>query len=239
MSACSSGESGSGPNFDPRTAVTTQATADITIVETGSPRLAQVQPVPGHIILSPGETIGVHAIAFDQMGQELRGASTDWQVVNSQAGTVTPSGVFRAGFNTGTFEEALVVTARAPAGMAPGLVQSTVSVTVAEFETGLQPASIRVFPDVPEMELKETLPLLALAVDANGVAIPNKKFEWEVLEPRAGTVSEDGRLTAGESVGTFSRALRVSLVPGDDEAEQISRLMDIRVMDPTTLETRL
>ena len=76
-----------------------------------------------------------------------------WQVLDSNAGTVTPGGVFRAGFTEGDFNDALVVTARAPVELGPGLVQAIATVTVKEFLGQLQPAVIRVFPEMVDVEL--------------------------------------------------------------------------------------
>ena len=131
------------------------------IVDRGSDELATVQAVPSHVVLAPGESTRLSALAFDQQGQALSQASISWQVVDSRAGTITPRGVFRAGFATGTFSDAVVVTARAPARGGPALVQATATVTVQEFTTQLEPVSVRVFPESADLEPKGTLDLVA------------------------------------------------------------------------------
>ena len=206
--------------------------ADIIIVETAAPQLTRVQPIPSNVVISPGTTLAFSAVSFDQVGREIEQVPVSWQVVDPRAGTITPGGVFRAGFNTGTFEDALVVTARASQGRGPGLVQATASITVAEISGVLRPASIRVLPEPVEVEPRESLQLLALALDANGVAIPNMKFRWESLEPVAGSISERGRLIAGESIGEFPKAIKVTLdSPEEDLEESISIRLDIHVVD--------
>ena len=239
-SGCRPGAPQERPTSDVQAPLTASAAADIIIVEKGSPRLATVHTVPAQIVLSPGETAALSAIAFDQHGRELRQVTIDWQAVDTRAGTISSRGVFRAGFTQGTFRDVLVVTARAPAGMGSGLVQATASVTVKEFSTQLQPAGIRVFPDKMDVEPRETIQLLALAMDTNGVAVPNMKFNWEMVEPLAGTISRDGRLTAGETVGTYPNAIKVTL------AEQIvaggliiSASPDVRILDPATVSGRI
>ena len=62
------------------------------------------------------------AVAFDQEGRQIKGVSFNWQGVDPEVGSITSSGVLRAGFTKGTFKDALVVTAQPPAGMGPGLV---------------------------------------------------------------------------------------------------------------------
>ena len=195
--------------------------------------MARVQPVPAHVVLSPGETTALSSIAFDQHGAELKEVTFSWQLLQSRAGTITPRGVFRAGFTEGNFDDALVVTARASADLGPGLVQGTASITVEEIRGQLRPASIRVFPETAEIELGETLPLVALAVDANGVAIPDMKLKWEMLGPLAGSISQDGRLSAGESIGKFPDAIKVTASPQKgDESEIIDTTIDVHVVDP-------
>ncbi len=245
LASCSSdAEPGSQVSAD-RPTITSSATAKIIITETSSPTLTRVQPVPAHLVLAPGETVAFSAIAFDQEGRELRGATFSWQVIEPEVGTITPGGVFRTGIKTGTFENSLVVTARAPSSArSPSLsgsrlVQATASVTVAEFNTRLQPSDIRVFPRDLELEPGETINLLALAVDVNGVTIPNSKFDWEILQPEAGTVSTDGRLTAGGSLGEFTNALRITLdVEPGEPGEGTSTDVDVRIIDPASIEQR-
>ena len=216
------------------------ALADLIIVEKSSPRLAQVQPIPISIVISPGETIRLSAIAFDQEGRELKQVSINWQGSDPRAGTITASGVFRAGFNRGHFQDALIVTARAPAALGSSVVQASTSVSVGEFSGQLQPASIRVFPEVKEAQPFETMDLIALAVDPNGVAIPNVKFKWEMLEPVAGSISEDGRWTASEDLGSFPEAIRVSLaLENQDVTDPLTTRLDVQVIDPLDLAQRV
>ena len=198
--------------------------------------MAQVQPIPTSIVISPGETIGLSAIAFDQEGCELKQVSINWQGREPRAGAITSSGVFRAGFTRGHFRDALVVTARAPAALGSSVVQATASVTVGEFSGQLQPAIIRVFPELKEVQPLETMDLIALAVDPNGVAIPNVKFRWEMLQASAGTISEGGKWTASEGLGSFPEAKKVSLASEDqDITGSLSTSLDVQIVDPVDL----
>ena len=197
-------------------------------------------PIPAHVVLALGETIRMQALAFDQHGEEIEGASISWQPVGNQSGTVTSRGVFRAGFATGIYQDVLVVTARAPTGMTPGVVRATASVTIADLSGRLQPTGVRIFPQTAEVEPKETLRLLALAVDANGVAIPNMRFKWEMVEPLAGSISQDARLTASSNIGQFPGAVRVTLLSDGKQVEEpIRAIMDVRVVDPSSFSRRV
>ena len=107
------------------------------------------------------------------------------------------------------------------------------SVTIQDFAGRLQPSDIRVFPEVAEVEPDETVQLLAMAVDANGVVIPNRKINWEILRPIAGSISQDGRFTAGTAIGEFSQTIRVTMVDdGAQDQPAITTGLDVRVLDP-------
>ena len=233
-SGCRSKDSQEEPLDEGVRLLNASTTADIVIAEKGSPRLSQVQPVPSHVVISPGETMAFSSISFDQQGRELKGLSLNWQVVDPRSGSITPRGVFRAGFTNGTFEDAVVVTARAPGSLGGGVLQAAASVTIAQLPGELRPIGVRVFPQKLEMEPHETLRLVALAVDNNGVSIPNRRFNWEMQEPVAGSISQDGHWTAGNSIGTYSNAIRVTLESdAKGEVEIISTSLDVRVLDPT------
>ena len=221
------------------TLLTVTATADVEIVAQGKPVLTRVLPVPGNLLLAPGETIRMQALAFDQVGREIKGAGISWQAADQRSGSISTRGVFRAGFAKGTYDDVLVVTARAPTGMTPGLVRATVSVTVEDLGRQRKPAAVRIFPLTAEVEPRETLRLFALAVDPNGVAIPNIKFKWEMLEPLAGSISQDARLTASSNIGRFPGAVRVTLLPDGQRVEEpINAVLDVRVVDPTSFNRR-
>ena len=180
------------------------------------------------------------AVAFDQEGRQIKGVSFNWQGVDPEVGSIASSGVLRAGFTKGTFKDALVVTAQPPARMGPGLVQGTASVTVAEFDVRLPPTRVRVFPEKLEVETSGTYRLVALAVDANGVAIPNMKFKWEVLEPGLpGTIAQNGQFTASKSAGQYLDAIRVTLVPQAGVAQAVSTGVDVHVLDPRSASSRI
>ncbi len=155
--------------------------------------------------------------------------------MDSNAGTVTPGGVFRAGFTEGNFRNALVVTARAPTELGLGLMQATATVIVKEFSGQLQPAMIRIFPETVNLEPGETMPLAGLVVDSNGVGIPGINVAWEMVGPEAGSISQEGRLTAGKSIGEFPGAIRVTALHRQgDQRELISKNLDVQVVDPVS-----
>ena len=240
-SGCRSSEPEQGePSVPSLSRVVATATAEVVIVERGAPRLTLVQPIPSNLILSPGETIALSAISFDQSGTEIPQASYTWRGVDPSAGTITPSGVFRAGFIKGTFDSALLVAARAPVSLGQGVIQATVSVTIQDFAVRLQPSDIRVFPEVAEVEPDETVQLLAMAVDANGVVIPNRKFNWEVVRSAAGSISQDGRFTAGSAIGEFPQTIKVTMVADEGRSQPVLTTgLDVHVLDPAGVSRQI
>ena len=74
--------------------------------------------------------------------------------------------------------------------------------------------------------------LTALAVDANGVVIPNMDFRWEVLKPLAGSISGENRLTVASNIGAFSDAVKATLVQTEEASGgPISANLDVTVLD--------
>jgi peptide/nickel transport system permease protein len=54
---------------------------------------------------------------------------------------------------------------------------------------------------------RETFQFRAIALDAEGYAIPNANVEWESLDPNAGTITRDGLYTPGNGVGVHSESI--------------------------------
>ena len=239
LSACGSTDEISDPVdvFGP--SISVEASADVIVVEGGTPRLTRVQPIPGQMILSPGETANFFALAFDQQGREISGATFSWQIIDPKAGTITPSGLFRSSFDAGSYDEAIIVTARTLTDSGPKTVEASAGVTLIEFASALQPASIRVLPDPLVLVTNETLALFAIAVDSNGATIPNLSYGWEMLEPLAGSITQDGGLTASTNVGFYSEAVQVTLPSQEEGDRTIITKLDMEVLDPQSPSARV
>ena len=212
-------------------ALVAEATASVTITETGPLGLARVDTVPVLLMIPAGETTAIAALAYDQQGRQWQDASFRWKVVDPDVGYISLGGVFTAGFTTGTYEDAVVVEA---VDRASGvLVEATATITVIETGRNRVPIDIRVFPEEVALEPNQSLKLVAFAVDLNGVMVPGASLKWELLKERAGVLESGGEFTASERTGNFIEALRVSIpstsLPG---SETISAIVDVRVLDP-------
>lgn len=210
-------------------ALVAEASASITITETGPSSLAKVDTVPALLVVPAGETTAIIALAYDQEGRQWRDTTFRWRVTDPKVGTISRGGIFTAGFTTGTFENAIVV--EAVDRVSGASVEDRATVTVIEAGQDRIPAAIRVFPSEIEVEPSGSLKLVAFAVDLNGVMVPGTPLDWELLEPRAGTVDSKGQFTASETTGNFLEALRVSISPGDlRTSDEISNVIDVRIL---------
>ena len=212
---------------------TTAAFASVLITSGEGPSLSIVAPIPGSIVLRPGETTIFGAIAFDQFGGEIPGPEFQWSVQDQSAGTITPTGIFQAGNEEGVFVGAVVVRAIPPPGFASGTAQGSVDVVVSSDSSERIPTSMRLFPSVPETGPSQSLFLSAIGMAADGTLLPSNQPRWEMVDERAGEVSTNGRFTAGEFPGSYPRAILVKLSAGR-EGSEITALMDVLITEAST-----
>ena len=239
-SACGSSTPRTESDISAGSLVTASATADVVIAAQTAPQLTTVRIIPNHIFLSPGETTLLSSAAYDQQGRELPGVRFNWQLVDEVAGTITRGGVFVAGFTPGTFRDAITVVANSPVGAERERTTSSASVTVLAPQEGSQPASIRLLPDRVDLLSGETTQLFAYALTREGTIVPRVALRWEMDAPEAGSVDQEGTLLAGDVVGTFPAAVRVTLLPeADSEQLKISATADVVVLDPEDLTQRI
>lgn len=224
------------PALDERAVHRATAFASVVIAQRDAPRLARIAAIPSNIVLLPGETTIFTAVAFDQFGLELSNVAYHWQVIDPAAGVITPGGIFRAAFTEGSFPGSVVVVASPPPGVGLGSAQASANIAIRRQGTRNSPASIQLFPKIAEVEPGQTIQLTALVTDTRGTLLPGAQPVWEVVDHRAGSVSPKGRFTAGQTPGSYPRAVQVSLSlqPGS-ESRGITAYLDILVVESTQL----
>ena len=220
------------PFFDESSVRRATAFASVVIVERDVPRLERVAAIPSSIILLPGETTIFTAVALDQFGRELGNVPFNWQVVDPEAGTITSGGIFRASFSEGNFRGAVTVVASPPPGLGLGSVRASVNVTIRRAATGNFPAFLQLFPKVAEVEPGRTIQLTALVTDTGGTLVPGAQPVWEMVNDLSGSVTSKGRFTAGETPGSYPRAIQVSIPPTTEGgAEGITSFLDVLIVE--------
>ena len=86
--------------------------ASVTVAEMGERRLNRINVISSHAILPAGETTVLSAIPYNERGNALDPDDMEvrWRMIDISAGTITLTGVFRAGFQRGVFSQAIEVS---------------------------------------------------------------------------------------------------------------------------------
>ena len=81
------------------------------------------------------------------------------------------------------------------------------------------------------MERESLVPLVALALDRDGVPIPGVSLSWEILDARAGRVEVGGQFTSGTQLGTFPAAIRVVAHKKEDPTQSVTATVSVTVIE--------
>jgi hypothetical protein len=106
------------------------------------------------------------------------------------------------------------------------IVEGKATVVVLQAQQDRVPAALRVFPTEISVEQQGNIQLAAYAVDANGVLVPGTSIEWELLDPRVGSLTNLGRLSAGDRSGNFPGSIKVSIANTSIEV-----IIDVQIID--------
>jgi len=167
------------------------------------------------IEIAAGATAQLEAFLVDQQGRLLGEAQVTWSVLDPNAGSISPFGLFTAGEVAGKFEGA--VEAQAENGLAD-LVSATI-VPGPLHQVIIAPNSVR-------LGKNKTQEFVAVGADEFGNRISGLGFTWAV-ESGGGTIAKHtGLFTAGEDVGQFANTVKAWLM---EEGEVISANASVTV----------
>ena len=178
-SGCTSSETPQGPTPTPTAEATengpeleeAHSFASITVAELGERRLSRVNVIPNHAILPAGETTVLSAIAYNEQGTALDPDDVEvrWRMIDPQAGTVTITGVFRAGFQRGVFSQAIEVSISQEVDGRLVTLQALASVSVIRPLSEQDISRVQVLPGELQVGPETNAVLTALALDRDGV----------------------------------------------------------------------
>ena len=189
--------------------VVVEGLASVSIGEVVEHRLSRIIIIPSHAIAPAGDRLVFSAIAFDPSGRALKDVEMRWSMKDNLAGTISAIGVFRAAAHPGIFTNAVEVSATHVLGGEVVQLQSLASVSITRPLSEHDLSRIQVFPTTVQLEPGARVRLFALALDRDGIAIPNVTVTWEVVNPAAGSIDERGQFLAGDEVGSFPGAVRI------------------------------
>ena len=154
-----------------------------------------ISVTPEIIVLKIGESIQLNAKTIDQNSATIHNAEIVWNLSDPRSGSITKEGIFTAGRNPGTFEQAISVVSiqNSPKGI--HYTNKSIGVTIIG-ETKVRNLSyIEIIPSNPTVVRYQIRKLQAVGYDENGVIIPGVRFIWKLEQPDIGTLNQLGYLT--------------------------------------------
>lgn len=173
--------------------------------------------LPDPVVVDAGGVLVVPLEAEDASGRPVQPGDVTWQL-DPAAGSIASDGTLTAARTAGWYPLALSASA--------GGVTLAADVRVLPLPT----SAVNVEPAALTLRRGEPRTIVARAVDPYGNATGDALTWW--ADPRAGTVTIDGRFRAGDTPGSFPGAVRAS-VGG------IAGAVDVTVVDATLDSVRV
>ena len=118
---------------------------------------------------------------------------------------MSQAGVFRASDEPGIYKDALRVRLIQGEGQENTVVEALATVNIVG---PLETLEVRI--PLITLESGQSTGVAAVGYDANGLEVPSLRFRWSVEDPEAGTISQTGVFTAGDSPGSYESAIKVT-----------------------------
>lgn len=171
--------------------------------------LILVQLVPKEVVLNPGQRFIFSALGLDSKGSVVQ-REGEWEVVESNAGSINSSGAFTAGSKPGTYKDAVRVRLTQEREGEKRVVEAHATVNI------VGPLDrVRVAKSVTTLEAGQSAVLFAVGYDANGLEVTSMPLRWSMENPEAGSITSSGFFTAGADPGSYENAIRVTAVVTD------------------------
>ena len=171
--------------------------------------LALIQLVPKEVVLKPGQRFVFTAFGLDSDGRAIQGTG-EWEVVESDAGSISSAGVFKAGSEPGTYTDTVRFRLVQDKDGQRVAVEAYATVKV------VGPLdSVRVARATTSLETGQSAWFFAVGYDASGLEIPFLRLRWSMENPDAGSITPNGLFTADAELGRHEDAIRVTAVELD------------------------
>lgn len=176
----------------------------------GASRAFKIMKEAGSVVITPENpsivaqktrkfTATVYAADFEL----LKGRKIVWECA-SEAGSINPAGVFKAACAAGTYPNSVTAT------VYDETATSTTGVTIIPGA----PAKVVVSPNNATVAAGLTQQFTAVVTDNCGNPVPGATVKWAVTNRQAGTIDQNGVLTAGTKLATFKNVVKATSVPG-------------------------
>jgi len=185
------------------------AYAPVTVTAVAS-TLDHVAITPTSATLAVGGTQQFAAQGYDSTNVAIPGLTYYWSVVVAGAGTITQAGLFTAGTIPGVYPNAV----QGIAVQGNAIVKyATASVTIGAVNLTLDHVAIT--PSSATLAMGGTQQFTAQGYDTSNVPIPGLTYYWAVVVAGAGTISQSGLFTAGNTAASYPDAVQAIAVQGN------------------------
>lgn len=196
------------PLLDEPLEVTVEISVTVDAPAAVSP-LAAARVIPGAVTLEPDDRWVFTAYGLNEGGFVVP-AKASWEMVDESAGSISPLGFFTAGSEPGIYTGAVRVELTAPDTEGGPVFEAFATVNI------LGPLErVAIAPTIVTLEAGQSLRLVAIGYDANGLEIPSLRLRWSVEDSEAGEIDQTGIFTAGSDPGEYPNAVKVMAAPVD------------------------
>jgi len=188
--------------------------------------IGRVQISPDPIVLDPGESVDLSAVALSTQGTHLPDVEFSWHTVDPMVGTVTRNGRLQAGTRPGAYSHSVAVTAIQNTSDGIDYMSKSVTITVVGDVELPKLVGVEIIPGNLTLFQRQIYRLRAIGFDEDGTLIPAVNFVWKLNHDALGSLNDLGYLTVEGDEGTYHDAVSVS---GIWEGVAVSAVSDIRV----------
>jgi len=216
-----------------------QADVDIIILRELAGKVpVSIRLFPENAELEPGRTRQLNAIGMDVDGNFLAGAQPQWEMVESRAGSISPTGRFTAGEPPGPYPQAILVTL--PAGREGENITTLMDVLILEALPPAASVTLTILPQTASVLPGQIMDFVGVALDiTEGRRLEGIRVRWLTLDRLAGTVFNRGRFQASQRPGVYPDAVEARItLPAQDghAAETITARATVAIIDTSAKE---
>ena len=148
----------------------------------------------------------LEAVFEDGSGNQIGQAQVTWEVVDPNAGSVGPNGMFTAGELAGDYEGAIIATSP-EFGLS---ATESINIVPGPLE------QVGIAPGLAEIGIGMTQQFAAAGADEFGNRIAGLSFAWSI-ENGGGTIDRSGLFTGRSDPSTYDNTVRATVMTGEIE----------------------
>ena len=209
-----------------------RAEASVTIIEPRDRLVpASIRALPEPVVLQPGESLQIVSLVVDVNGAIIAGVELQWTMIRPEAGTISERGLFTAGEVKGTYSDAILISVLPEEGVELAPVITTMDVQIVDPTETADQITTMILPQAISLKPEE-VQFSVLALDRLGTPLTVYDILWEVAEPVAGAITQDGHFIASDEVGLYPGVAEVSLrIPTLGDEVSFSQTASVAIVE--------